>query len=64
MSLALLGLVIAVILIFLYLFAATVSKYQVLLGLVIDSFITCKFFTAQFLMFDQHQWYRYRVYIA
>ena len=42
MCLALVGLVVAVILIFLYLFAQTVSKYQVLLGLTIDSFITCK----------------------
>ncbi|XP_067930021.1 uncharacterized protein [Watersipora subatra] len=40
MCLALIGLAVAVILVFLYLFAHTVSKYQVLLGLVIDSFIT------------------------
>lgn len=40
MCLALVGLVVAVILTFLYLFVTNISKYQVLLGLVIDSFIT------------------------
>ncbi|KAF6026013.1 hypothetical protein EB796_015672 [Bugula neritina] len=40
MSLALVGVVVIVILVFLYLFATGISKYQVLLGLVITSFIT------------------------
>jgi len=45
MSLALVGVVVIVILVFLYLFATGISKYQVLLGLVITSFITCKYYS-------------------